>query len=226
MREVTGIAAFVLHQHDWQDNGRIFELLTREHGRISVFAQGVRGPKARLAAVMQPFVPLLVSWVGRGEAPRLIGAEFAPQAHELGALVPQRLMSAWYLNELLLNLTLRHDALPEVHDHYAQALQGLRSSAPLERELRLFEKRLLDVLGYGIPLRREGQQADPLGLERISPQALQCLAEENLDDAAVVEELRPLLRRALALCLDGRSLRTRQVARSMADLRRGALNSG
>ncbi|MDR2216511.1 MAG: recombination protein O N-terminal domain-containing protein, partial [Nevskiaceae bacterium] len=110
MREVTGVAAFVLHQRDWQDNGRIFELLTREHGRLSVFAQGVRGPKARLAAVMQPFTPLLVSWIGRGEAPRLIGAEVAPEALGRGGLQPERLMPAWYLNELLLSLTLRHDA--------------------------------------------------------------------------------------------------------------------
>lgn len=219
MREVRGAAAFVLHQRDWQDNGRIFELLTRDHGRLNVFAQGIRGPRAKLAAVMQPFVPLLVSWAGRGEAPRLIGAEVAPQALGAGALPPERLMPAWYLNELLLNLTVRHDVLPELHDHYAGAVHGLRSGAPLERELRLFEKRLLDVLGYGIPERREGGP-DTLGLDGISPGALRCLARETLDDPAIVEELRPLLRRALALCLDGRSLRTREVAREMVDLRR------
>lgn len=220
MREVRGVAAFVLHQRDWQDNGRIFELLTRDHGRLSVFAQGIRGPRAKLAAVMQPFVPLLVSWAGRGEAPRLTGAEVAPQALGAGALPPERLMPAWYLNELLLNLTVRHDVLPDLHDHYAGAVHGLRSGAPLERELRLFEKRLLDVLGYGIPERREGDGPDTLGLDGISPGALRCLARESLDDPAIVEELRPLLRRALALCLDGRSLRTREVAREMVDLRR------
>jgi DNA repair protein RecO (recombination protein O) len=121
---------------------------------------------------------------------------------------------------LLLSLTLRHDAQPELHDHYAAAIQGLRSGGALERELRLFEKRLLDVLGYGIPLRHESSGADPLGLERVSPEALQCLADERLDEPRIVEELRPLLRRALTLCLDGRSLRTRGVARSMADFRR------
>jgi DNA repair protein RecO (recombination protein O) len=220
MRQASGVAAFVLHQRDWQDNGRIFELMTREHGRLSVFAQGVRGPRARLAAVMQPFVPLLVSWAGRGEAPRLTGAEVAPQALGAASLPPDRLMSAFYLNELLLSLTVRHDALPELHDHYAAALQGRRTATSLERELRLFEKRLLDVLGYGIPLRREGEGPDPLGLEHISAAALQCLVDEDLDDPAVVEELRPLLRRTLALCLDGRSLRTREVARSLVEFRR------
>jgi DNA repair protein RecO (recombination protein O) len=220
MREARGVAAFVLHQRDWQDNGRIFELMTREYGRLSVFAQGVRGPKARLAAVMQPFVPLLVSWAGRGEAPRLTGAEIAPHALGVPGLSPERLMPAFYLNELLISLTERHDVLPELHDHYAAAMSGLRGPAPLERELRLFEKRLLDVLGYGIPLRREGRGQDPLGLSVISDRALQCLAEESLEDPAIIEELRPLLRRALALCLDGRSLRTREVARSLVEFRR------
>jgi DNA repair protein RecO (recombination protein O) len=220
MLQASGVPAFVLHQRDWQDNGRIFELMTRDHGRLSVFAQGVRGPRARLAAVMQPFVPLLVSWAGRGEAPRLTGAEVAPQALGTAALPADRLMSAFYMNELLLSLTERHDVLPELHDHYAAALLGLRTAGSLERELRLFEKRLLDVLGYGIPLRREREGADPLGLERISPAALQCLMNEELDDPAVVEELRPLLRRTLSLCLDGRSLRTRAVARSLQEFRK------
>ena len=41
---------------------------TREHGRLTLFARGVRGPNAKLAAVLQPFQPLLLSWSGRGEA--------------------------------------------------------------------------------------------------------------------------------------------------------------
>ena len=83
------------------DTGRIFELLTREHGRISVFAQGVRGPRARLAGVMQPFAPLLVSWAGRGESPRLTGRGSRTRAGvRCAQLPPARLMSALYLSEL------------------------------------------------------------------------------------------------------------------------------
>ena len=63
--------AYVLHQRPWGDSGRIFELFSRDHGRLSVFAQGVRGPRARLAGVMQPFVPLagFLGRAGRGAAP-------------------------------------------------------------------------------------------------------------------------------------------------------------
>ncbi len=192
--------AYVLHQRPWGDSGRIFELLSREHGRLSVFAQGVRGPRAKLAGVLQPFVPLLVSWAGRGEAPRLTGAEFAHAPVASAPLAARRLLSAWYLSDLILQLTARHDPQPELFDHYADALAGLRTGESLERELRLFEKRLLDVLGYGIAE----------------------LAAETFDDPLVVQQARPVLRSALTQCLDGRNLKSRIVARSLASLQQGS----
>ena len=219
-REMRSVRAFVLHQHDWQDNGRVFELLTREQGRFSVFAHGVRGPKAKLAGVMQPFLPLLVSWSGRSESPRLIGAEPDPQAMPVKALSPGHLMPAFYLNELLLALTARHDPHPALFDHYSLALSQLRAGAPLERELRLFEKRLLDALGYGLQREAPEDEPDPLQLAALPAAALALLADERLDEPELVEQVRPLLRRALTLCLDGRALRTRGVARSLAELRR------
>jgi DNA repair protein RecO (recombination protein O) len=197
---VAHARAYVLHQRPWGDSGRIFEILTREHGRLTVFAQGVRGPRARLAGVLQPFVPLLVSWAGRGEAPRLTGAEFAQTRAVTVPLAPRRLLSAWYLSDLVMQLTVRHDPQPELFDHYADALAGLRNGESLERELRLFEKRLLDVLGYGIS----------------------GLAAETFDDPQVVQQLRPVLRSALAQCLDGRNLKSRIVARSMASMQRAS----
>lgn len=197
---VAHARAFVLHQRPWGDSGRIFELLSREHGRLTVFAQGVRGPRAKLAGVLQPFVPLLVSWAGRGEAPRLTGAEFAQTRSATTPLAPRRLLSAWYLSDLVMQLTARHDPQPELFDHYADALTDLRSGESQERALRLFEKRLLEVLGYGIS----------------------GLANENFDDPQVVQQVRPMLRSALAQCLDGRNLKTRIVARSMANLQRAS----
>ena len=198
---VAHARAFVLHQRPWGDSGRILELLSREHGRLTVFAQGGRGPRAKLAGVLQPFVPLLVSWAGRGEAPRLTGAEFAQTRAATVPLAARRLLSAWYLSDLVMQLTARHDPQPELFDHYADALAGLRSGESLERELRRFEKRLLDVLGYGL-------------VE---------LATETFDDPQVVQQVRPLLRQALAQCLDGRNLKSRAVARSMANLQQANL---
>ena len=198
MRRVEHTAAYLLHQRAWGDSGRIFELFSRDHGRLSVFAHGVRGAQAKLSGVLQPFVPLLVSWAGRGESPRLTGAEIDVQTARRETLPADRLMSAWYLSELVLTLTLRHDPQPELYDHYHAAVDDLRGSGSLMRTLRLFEKRLLDVLGYGINE----------------------LSEARFDDPAEVELMRPQLRQALAGCLEGRSLRTRAVAQSLKDFGR------
>jgi hypothetical protein len=64
--------------------------------------------------------------------------------------------------------------------------------------LRLFEKRLLEVLGYGL--------AD--------------LDEARFDDAAELQRVRPLLSARMAQCLEGRDLRTRTVARSLREFER------
>lgn len=198
MQRADHAPAFLLHQRAWGESGRIFELFSRDHGRLSVFAHGVRGANARLAGVLQPFMPLLVSWVGRGESPRLTGAEIDAAAMGCGPLPQARLMSGWYASELVMTLTVRHDPQPELYEHYRNAIEDLRTGPSLARALRLFEKRLLDVLGYGITDLREARFDDPDELERVRPQ----------------------LRQALASCLEGRSLRTRAVAQSLRDFER------
>jgi DNA repair protein RecO (recombination protein O) len=198
MQRAEHVAAFVLHRRPWEDSGCIFELFTASHGRLSVFARGVRGANARLAGVLQPFVPVLVSWAGRGEAPRLTGAEPDHASRPAAPLAPARTLSAWYCSELVMTLTARHDPQPELFDRYREALEGLRSPQRQERVLRLFEKRLLEILGYGI----EG------------------LDEARFDEPEELERLRPLLRTRMAQCLEGRELRTRGVARSMKDFER------
>ncbi len=92
--------------------------------------RGVRGANAKLAGVLQPFLPLLVSWAGRGESPRLTGAELDTAG--MRAAMPQaRLMSGWYLSELVMSLTVRHDPQPELYDHYRAAIDDLRTASNL-----------------------------------------------------------------------------------------------
>ena len=64
-RRVALTPGYLLHHRPWRDTSRILEVLTREHGRLTLFARGVRGPTAKLAPVLQPFQPLLLSGRGR-----------------------------------------------------------------------------------------------------------------------------------------------------------------
>lgn len=236
-RRVQLAPGYILHHQPYRDTSRILEVLTRDAGRLSLFARGVRGPKAKLAADLQPFRRLLLSWTGKGEAPQLTGAESAPDQQPLP---PACLMAGFYLNELLLKLTHRHDPVPGVFDAYHGTLEALKNGAPLEASLRIFEKRLLDLLGYGLALEvdagsGEGIDADAYyhfrpehGLIPAAPDAagalsgasLISLAREQLAPGRALEDARRLLQGALAHCLEGRELNTRAVARSIA--RRGS----
>lgn len=237
-RSRTQLASgFVLHQRPYRDTSLIVELFVRDHGRLSVFARGVRGPRSRFAA-LQPFRPLLLSWSGRGESPTLSGAEDdGPPA----SMPAPRILSGFYLNELLLRLTVPHDPHPELYAQYVATLEQLRAGEPLEPVLRLFEKRMLDLLGYGNDLRSDaaGRAVEPKGLYHFRPGAGLCLAE-RADDASAVEgrvllalaaeaplsdaegqrQARQVLRAALDHCLDGRELRVRAVARAVARMER------
>jgi DNA repair protein RecO (recombination protein O) len=231
-RRIELTPGYVLHHRPWRDTSRILEVLTREHGRLTLFARAVRGPGARLAAVLQPFQRLLLSWSGRGEAPNLTGAERA--AHS-PPLPPGTLLAAFYLNELLLKLTTRHDAQPELFDHYDLTLERLRTGAALAPCLRIFEKRLLEVLGYGLDLTAEAHSGRRIEAEAryeflpgvglvaarspagpaLCGRSLLSLATETLADSGELEDARRLLQMALAACLEGRPLATRAVAKSM-----------
>jgi DNA repair protein RecO (recombination protein O) len=232
--------AYVLHHRPYRDTSRILELFTRDHGRVSVFARGARGSgksgSSSLIPVLQPFNRVLVSWTGRGEAGQLTGAEFDGA---MQPLPPDRLVHGFYLNELLLKLFARHDSHPDVFALYSQTLDQLKREDPV-RPLRLFEKRLLDALGYGLALERDVHDDLPIeptasyhyrleqGPVRVhavmentivySGATLLSLAREELSDAAVCADARRLLRAALDRCLDGRELRSRQV---MLALRKG-----
>jgi DNA repair protein RecO (recombination protein O) len=234
-RRVALTPGYLLHHRPWRDTSRILEVFTREHGRLTLFARAVRGPNAKLAAVLQSFQLLLLSFSGRGEAPQLTGAERAAAA----APLPQAcLLAGFYLNELLLRLTTRHDPLPELFDHYHGTLEQLRSGAPLEPCLRVFEKRLLEVLGYGLDLATEARSGLPLepdahydfrpgvglvpargSVRALCGHSLLSLARESLQGERELEDARRILQAALGACLEGRPLATRLVARAM---KRGA----
>jgi DNA repair protein RecO (recombination protein O) len=150
--------AYLLHHRPWSDTSRILELMTRDHGRVTLFAHGARRPKSPLRPVLRPFVPLLVSWSGRGDGGTLTSAEAAGPAP---TLAPAALLPGYYLNELLLKLLAREDRHEALYDAYCEALTGLAGGTEAAA-LRRFERALLDELGYGVDLAREAGSGRPL----------------------------------------------------------------
>jgi len=225
--------AYVLHHRPYRETSQLLEVMGRDHGRVGLVARGARGPRARWRSCLQPFQPLHLSWSGRGGLFTLSNAE--PAAPPL-SLAGDHLLSAWYLNELLLAFTTRGDPHPDLFVHYAAALTGLQENAEPEVSLRRFELALLSEVGYGLNLEAEARSGLPLEAEQlynyIADTGAVAVAEPRPDYAysgaqlhriaagefAVDDDLaaaKRLLRSILGHYLGDRALKTRRVLAAM-----------
>lgn len=230
--------AFVLHSRPYRDSSAIIEAFTEHHGRVGLVGRGIRGQRSKLRGVVQPFTGLLLSWSGRGDLATLTGAEMreAP-LHFPGA----RIAAAFYLNELIIRLVRREDPHPDLYDAYVTALVDLAANREPELALRLFEKRLLEEIGYGLTLDHDVQgepvQADaryevpldglPLRVESTAAgtnifagRSLLALASGALPDRGAAQDAKRLLRAALEPHLGPRPLKSRELYRQMAAVAR------
>lgn len=232
--------AFVLHQRPYRESSLLLEVFGVGAGRVGLIAKGARRPKSPLRAQLAPFRPLLLSWRGRGDLGLVVAAE--PDGPAL-VIPPAALASGLYLNELLVRLLHRHDPHPELFLVYRRTLAALASSdCLLEEALRIFEKRLLDAVGYGLMLDRSAESGAPVdpqkryryitdrgpveagGREtgagvRISGSTLLALASEGPMDPAALKEAKQLMRTAINMHLEGRPLMSRSLhARQTASL--------
>jgi len=182
--------AYLLHSTAWKETSLILQVFTRNYGIVSMVARGAKRPYSVLRPVLNAFQPLLISWTGAGEIKTLTRADCA------GLKLANRraLMSAWYMNELVLRLLPKEDAHPALYDAYDQALGQLAEGDYVAGTLRRFEWNLLIETGYGI----EAETPD-------------------FNDPASEPSLRQSLRERIDVLLAGRPLRTRQI---LMDLQR------
>ena len=180
--------AYVLHSYSYRETSLILQAWTEKHGRMGLVAKGARRPKSASRSLLVPFQPLVIDWFGRGELRTLKTAE--PESPGT-PLAGQALLSAFYLNELLLKLTTRddpHEALFVAYDEAVAALRGLsrhgsvvpakagiQSIGPpptrgrqdeIEPVLRRFELSLLREIGFALELAHEAGSHAPIVAER------------------------------------------------------------
>jgi DNA repair protein RecO (recombination protein O) len=231
--------AYVLHHYSYGETSLLLEVFTRSYGRLGLLAKGARRLHMRQRPLLEPFQPLLVGWSGKGELPVLSGVELAGDPMLLQG---STLYCAFYMNELLLRLLHRHDSHELLFDVYGSTLCALRGQSSTEVALRVFEKRLLQEIGYGLVLENEmtdNGPIDPAEVYRyvinrgpvrmaggdnvdelddavtIHGSTLLALANEALGDAMVLQETKVLMRAALSHHLAGRPLNTRKLFRDI-----------
>ncbi|AMX02272.1 DNA repair protein RecO [Microbulbifer thermotolerans] len=141
--------AYILHSRPYRDSSLILELLTPDYGRIACVARGARRDKQRRTQSLQPFAPLLVGLLGRGDLKTLGSVENSGCALWLKG---RAVYAGLYANELLLRLLAAGEAQYEIFASYQVLLQDLAalpgdSSDQLEAPLRRFELHVLQNLG-------------------------------------------------------------------------------
>jgi DNA repair protein RecO (recombination protein O) len=216
--------AFILQQRKYRETSLIIDVLTRDFGRISLLAKGVRKVKSKTAGLLQPFVPLVISYVGKAELKILTDVEIIQPVSEIKGLA---LYCGFYINELVGCFLHKHDPHPEVFVHYRDCLSGLAEGSKMEAALRLFEFDLMDSVGYGLQLEYDGNDKpiDPLKkyvftvgqgpIESVDGQfsgkTLQAINLRVFTDPQVLSEAKILMRTVIDVYLQGKPLKSRTV---------------
>ena len=182
--KVIDAHAFLLKAISWSETSCVATVFSRDYGLVAGIAKGAKRPYSVMRPILSHFQPLIISWSGAGEVKTITHAEF----EGFIALPSKALMSAWYLNELLLRSLLPEDPFPTLYDEYVFALQNLSSGLDERIVLRRFEWLLLQEVGYGL--------------------------DESMPDFYQLENeplLRQRLRHAIDSYLEGKTLNTRKV---------------
>jgi DNA repair protein RecO (recombination protein O) len=236
---IQGEAAFALHSRPYRETSAIAELLTLQHGLVSVVARGVRGPRrqrGRGGLSILPFTRLIVSCAGRTQLLTLTSADAVRHHWLTGAA----LYAGLYVNELVLRLLKHQDPHSELFLGYEATVAGLDvPGADIEPVLRRFEKLLLRESGYELVFDYEassGQPVEPAGSYRFVPElgfvrAPMAVAEGESDDLVLSgatllaiaaddysnpdnrRAAKRIIRRALVPHLGGRGLHSRTLFR-------------
>lgn len=225
--------AYLLHSRPYRDTSLLVDFITQDFGRISAVAKGVRSPKSKSRALLQPFVPLMINLSGKSELKTL--GQVESQSSNI-ILRHKTLFAAMYINELLVRLIHKQEADIEIFSLYAETLRKLSLDSEIEPTLRNFELSLLELLGYGIDFSVVEELPEnnetirwyyfhhENGFEQIkdvngklekyfSGQVLQNIVAKNFANAETQKAAKRLLRTALSAHLGDKPLSSRNLFR-------------
>ncbi|MDZ4098743.1 MAG: DNA repair protein RecO [Methylophilaceae bacterium] len=233
---------FVLHTYPFKETSLVVELFTRDFGRVAAVAKGARRPRSAMRGMLQSFQPLLATWSGKNELRNLHSLEWGE-----GLLLLQgpALMCGFYMNELLLRLLPREDGHDELFNYYAQTLRELSKNGSKSQDtaitLRRFELKMLQEMGYAVPLEIDEEDA-PISSEQsyyylpergachprtksqqqngvqLSGKTLLDMARNQYADLQTQQQSKQLMRILLGHYLGDKPLHTRQLLIDLQEL--------
>lgn len=231
---VSGEIGFILHTWDWSETSLLLDVLTSHYGRVFIVAKGARRHYSQFRGLLTAFCPLKFTWSGKKEAKVLSRVEWQ------GTMMPlsgEAMLSAFYMNELVLKLTEREDSHPGLFPLYVTTLHqlALGEADAVQPALRRFERGILDVTGWSPVLSgderamsfvvRQGAlvglalNEEPVdGESRYSRAAAEAVLKNDMK-APYLREARKILRALLDYHLDGRKIHTRRILNELRELK-------
>lgn len=220
-------SAFILHTRPYRETSLLLDVFSCDYGKVALVAKGVRKSRSGLNAVLQPFNPLRLSWVGKTDLQTLTAAELIPPGIFLKG---RSLYCGLYLNELLNYFLHRHDPHQNLFSHYAATLVELSENKEIEKTLRYFELALLDETGFGLHIEsdsEEGYSIEPgkryqycggqglveseISVGGIAGSTLINFSQRNLEGPVELLECKKLMRTVINYHLAGKPLRSRSL---------------
>ena len=231
---------YVLHTYPFKETSLVVELFSQQFGRLAVVAKGARRPHSAMRGMLQSFQMLSGAWSGKNELKTLHSLDWNAG---LTLLKGEALMCGFYMNELLLRLLPREDAHEGLFAYYDATLKTLASEQSLidgestivaknlAITLRRFELKLLQEMGYAVPLmtdendsaivaekvyRYEAEygacdlNATKSGVQ-LSGSTLLNMANDDYIDSQTQNQSKQLMRYLLAYYLGDKPLHTRQL---------------
>ena len=230
---ITPNPCFILHQWPYKESSLILEIFSREYGRVSLVAKGVKRKKSRYAGLLNLYWKLLLSWQGKSDLMTLTSVEidcindFSNNS---------AIFAGFYINELIMRLLHKNEPHTDLFAAYDNAVSSLSGTNDLELILRIFEKNLLKSLGYGIVLDHEiltGKEIredcyyyfhsdhgpvlnrpESSDYIKVSGKTLFDFNNDNFSDKNSMNEAKALMRYILHKYLDGRPLESRDLYKS------------
>ena len=218
MQKFENITAFLIHSRNYSNNSKLLDFLTDDFGLIRLVARGIKNQITNI----QPFLKLQISYTGKSELKTLKSWEICDSSR---SFTGRNLLLMIYINELIIKLA-QCDKLNLCQD-YLYLLNYLNDdNENNEWQLRIFENKLLDNLGYGIDFlsdinsnniqqtkkysfaENQGFYADENG---ISGEQLILIAKNIMPNSSGLKFLKYTNRARINYLLKGRELKSRKL---------------
>ncbi|PWH18621.1 MAG: DNA repair protein RecO [Anaerolineae bacterium] len=141
------VEAVVLRHQDWGEADRLITLFSRERGKLRAVAKGVRKIRSRKAGHLEPFNRANLLLAQARDLPLIT------QAETISASLPfqedlVRIGQGAYVLELVDRFTVEEEANAALYTLLVETLERLSQSDAPWFEVRFFEMKLLDFVGF------------------------------------------------------------------------------